>query len=56
MKRDDNSVLITNSVEDLQECNAAYIFKLDQNEWIGFWDEELRDGFEKEYIPYTGIE
>lgn len=47
-----DTILLSNQVEDLQKYNAAYIFRLDKNEWVGFWDDEITDDFEKKYTPY----
>ncbi|MDD6071998.1 MAG: hypothetical protein PUC12_14490 [Clostridiales bacterium] len=56
MQVDNNVVLLTNRVDDLENYNVSYIFQLDKNEWIGFWDEKLNDSFEKKYTPLTEIE
>ncbi|MBQ4058663.1 MAG: hypothetical protein IJD40_07010 [Lachnospiraceae bacterium] len=48
-----DAVLLSNRVKDLEKYNATYIYQLDKNEWVGFWDDALTDDFEKKYTPYS---
>ena len=48
-----DAVLLSNRVKDLEKYNATYIYQLDKNEWVGFWDDKITDDFEKIYTPYS---
>lgn len=53
---DEDTVLLSNNVDTFEEYQPSYVFRLDSNEWIGIWDEELNSVLEKRYQPYTGAE
>ena len=49
-KEDPDTVLVTDKQEKLQKYHAPYMYKLDGNEWIGVWSEELSEELEQTYM------
>lgn len=52
----DDTVVVGKNVKKVMQHNPEYIFKLDNNEWIGFWDDELNESFADKYQAYVGGE
>ncbi|MDE6626976.1 MAG: hypothetical protein K2K56_11490 [Lachnospiraceae bacterium] len=52
----EDTVLLSNTVDTFEEYRPSYVFQLDSNEWIGIWDEELKSVLEKRYQSHSRVE
>lgn len=55
-KSDKDAVLFSNSLEKLKQYKAAYIYQLDNNEWIGVWNEKISEMLDNTYDLYKMME
>lgn len=53
---DEDSVILTEKLNTQFQYSAKYVFKLDNNEYIGVWDDELAGKLEDIYEPCMLIE
>lgn len=42
-------VVVSNSVESVLSYNPVYVYQMDNNEWIGLWDDKLNTIFGEKY-------
>lgn len=48
-KSDEDAVLFSNSLEKLKQYGAPYIYQMDNNEWIGVWNEKTNEMLDDVY-------
>lgn len=41
LETQDNTVVLTNRITDLENYRAPYVVQLDNSEWVGIWNEEM---------------
>lgn len=48
-----DTVMVSNKPEYILEYEPKYIYQMDNNEWVGIWDEKWKADMDKWYQPYV---